>query len=123
MVSYRREGCGNQIFQLRSLTGYNQILQIHRTVEAVSVVHGVNNGNIVIFSGLTDKFSHGLAYGQRVVNLNEVRGHDTTDLVVLVRENQLDVTACVFIHQFHDLLLYVVIELFQHVYSVVGVHV
>ena len=123
MICYIRIRCTDDIFQCILLSCNDQIFQIDSTIELIILIYYVNSRYIVIFTRLPDQFSHGLADGQILMDHNKIGCHQTTDFIILIRLQHLNVMAGFLIHHADQFFLGGIIQLIQDIHCIVRVHV
>ena len=123
MICYIRIGSTDDVFQFIVLSGNNQIFQINSTIKFIGIVHYVNRGNIVIFACLRYQFTHSLTDRQFFFDGNKVRCHHTSDFILIIGENQMNIVAGISIQQFYDFFLCGCLHLLQNVNRIIGIHV
>ena len=122
MIIDTRIRSGNNVIQIVPLSGPDQILQINRPIKMVVFIFYIDCLNIIILPRLANQLRHGLPNGQVISDENIVGGHETSDLILIIRQNQLNIPAGLIIHETDQLLLNNLINLFQNIDGVIGIH-
>jgi len=123
MICYIWIRSTDDVFQFIVFSGDDQILQINGAVKFIGIIYYVNCGNIVIFACLFYQFTHSLTDRQFFSDGNKVRCHHTSDFILIVGENQMDVMTGISIQQFYDFFFCGCFHLFQYIYRIIRIHV
>ena len=121
---YARVAFADDIIKRHIISCNDQILQFKCTGVFAVLVYYINGIDIVIVVRLFDNGPHRFLDRKTFRNRHVVRGHHAADLVFLEGLDQSDILSRILIHHGDQLLLLLlVIEIFQSIDRIVGVHV